>query len=560
MNLSKNIIPKLKLTFYVAVIGVLVTACANEVAPSGGKKDTEPPKLLFSDPPNKSVNFNSKRIKIRFNEYLENSSFSRTLISPPTQTNPKIKVNLKTVSVSLPEFLEKNTTYIINFADDIRDINESNPLINYVYVFATGEKIDTHTIFGKVFDAFTGEPQEDVLVMLYKQDSLDNIKKSKPKYFAITDKSGAYSIQYLKPGIYAQAALKDQNLNFIYDQNTEKIGFVTENINLNDTSTHEQNILLFTPASTEVKIIDAEEILPGKIQIIFSTPVKSVKIDAEVVSQKSVSFFNERNDTLTIWHSFIDKKTDTLQTVVNDTQFTTLKIKLLSALNDTTNRSYNNLLNIDFQYFKNKKSEKSDNSFYVSGFYESLKIYFSRPVISINDSAEPVLLINDTSGQVITPKIIIDEKTKLFATLEFYKEENSSYTLNLPKGKFRDILGYTNDSISLKFQTNGKENYATLRLKMIARDTKYRIVEILASSDKKVKERIFATGSISKTYIIKNLPEGNYTIRVIEDENQNGEWDTGNFNTKTQPEKVRHFKDLPQLKGGWEAEFELKLD
>lgn len=560
MSFSKKIVHWLKLTFFVAIIGVLVAACANEIAPSGGKKDSEPPKLISSDPVNKTVSFRNKRIKIRFNEYLENSAFSRTLISPPTQTNPKIKVNLKTVTVSLPEFLEANTTYIINFADDIRDINESNPLRNFVYVFATGEKIDTQVVSGKVLDAFTGEPQEDVLVMLYKQDSLDNLKTSKPKYFAITDKSGSYSIKYVKPGIYAQAALKDQNLNFIYDQNSEKIGFVNGNIDLKDSASQNQNLMLFVQPPSEIKVLEAEEILPGKIQIIFSAPVQTIKIEAEVVSQKSISYFNETKDTLTIWHPYVDKKTDTLKINVNDTLLDSPKIKLLPILIDTSSKKNKNALSIGFQEVKNSKSEKIENSFYVSGVYEPLKIFFSRPIIGLSDSTEPILIINDTTGQKIFPKVSIDEKTKLFAAIEFPKEENSFYTLILPKAKFRDILNFSNDSLALKFQTNSKDNYGSLKLKVSASEEKYRIIEVLLSPENKVKEKIFVPGAISKTFIFKNLAEGNYSIRVIEDENKNGEWDTGNFTTKTQPEQVRYFKDLPQLKGGWEAEFELKLD
>ncbi|MCO5281822.1 MAG: hypothetical protein M9931_12335 [Chitinophagales bacterium] len=37
---------------------------------------------------------------------LKNSAFTRTLISPPTAKAPKIRVNLKTIHITLPEDLD----------------------------------------------------------------------------------------------------------------------------------------------------------------------------------------------------------------------------------------------------------------------------------------------------------------------------------------------------------------------------------------------------------------------------------------------------------------------
>ena len=62
------------------------------------------------------------------------------------------------------------------------------------------------------------------------KDLVEQAKAKGLKYFAITDNSGKYAIKNIKPNYYAIAALKDLNLNFIYDQVSEKIGFKNENI------------------------------------------------------------------------------------------------------------------------------------------------------------------------------------------------------------------------------------------------------------------------------------------------------------------------------------------
>ena len=41
----------------------------------------------------------------------------------------------------------------------------------------------------------------------------------------------------------------------------------------------------------------------------------------------------------------------------------------------------------------------------------------------------------------------------------------------------------------------------------------------------------------------ESLIPGNYLVRIILDENNNGIWDTGNFLEKKQPETILFFKD-----------------
>jgi len=551
---------KAKLWFYAIVVIAFVSACANQVAPSGGPKDTEAPKLVSSFPPSESTNFRNKTIKIKFNEYLENSAFTRTLISPPTAKAPKIRVNLKTIHITLPEDLDSNTTYIINFADDIKDINESNSLTNFAYVFSTGDKIDTQKVSGKVVDAFSGEPIEGALVLLQPADSLNRIKHAKPKYFAITDNSGKYAIKNIKPNYYAIAALKDLNLNFIYDQVSEKIGFKNENINLLDSAELMETLEMFEQIDTKIKVEEAEEIEPGKIQVVFSAPVEKVEIDGKLAEKNTVAFFNEKKDTLTLWHEKMEEKESILYFSLNDTLKDTARIKLQPILIDTVKRNNKNSLIIDFQEVKKQTGKHITKSFHVLSMFEPLKIFFSRPVEGINDSVEAIILTNDTTEENTIPKISIDKKTKLFAEVDFKKEESSFYTLTIPPRKFLDILGFVNDSVQLKFQTNNIENYATLKLKIFNASANYKIVEVISAKDKKLMERFFILGNEKKMVTLKGLAEGSYEIRVIDDVNKNGVWDTGNFDLRTQPEKVTIFNNLPQLKGGWEGEFDLPLE
>jgi len=53
------------------------------------------------------------------------------------------------------------------------------------------------------------------------------------------------------------------------------------------------------------------------------------------------------------------------------------------------------------------------------------------------------------------------------------------------------------------------------------------------------------------------MQPGKYTIELIEDRNENGTWDTGNFDLRYQPERKMIF--VPEnLRAGWDVELKME--
>jgi hypothetical protein len=52
------------------------------------------------------------------------------------------------------------------------------------------------------------------------------------------------------------------------------------------------------------------------------------------------------------------------------------------------------------------------------------------------------------------------------------------------------------------------------------------------------------------------LPPGDYDLKVLDDTNNNGIWDTGKYNNsiKQQPEIVKKLTDILNIKSNWENE------
>ncbi|MCH5715748.1 Ig-like domain-containing protein [Niabella hibiscisoli] len=101
------------------------TGCASVVPPSGGPRDSLPPVIVAVNPQNKTLNFDKKEIKIEFDEYVElNDIHSNLIVSPFPKITPDVTRKLRTVTVKIKDTLQPNTTYVYNFANAIKDLNE----------------------------------------------------------------------------------------------------------------------------------------------------------------------------------------------------------------------------------------------------------------------------------------------------------------------------------------------------------------------------------------------------------------------------------------------------
>jgi hypothetical protein len=160
------------LSHFVIVITIAVTfalgSCGNIIPPSGGARDTIPPILVTALPAQQTTNFTAQKILLTFNEYVQLANVQQKLIIAPNPINtPQIDSKLKTVTIRLKDSLLANTTYSINFGDAIQDINESNAIKNFTYLFSTGEYVDSNTIAGKVFIAETGLVDTTLIVVAH---------------------------------------------------------------------------------------------------------------------------------------------------------------------------------------------------------------------------------------------------------------------------------------------------------------------------------------------------------------------------------------------------------
>jgi len=224
---------------YFILIVVAISSCGQQVAPTGGPRDSIPPKLVAALPEYGAKNFKGNKITLVFDEYitLENP-YEKLTYSPVPKSNPNAEGKLKTITIKLKDTLEENTTYRIDFGEAIKDINENNILKDFSYSFSTGPYLDSAFFTGKVIIAATGKVDSTLIAVLHRNLDDSAVAKEKPRYYTRLKGDGSFIFSNLRPGLYNLFAIKDADGGKKYDQSSEQIAFLNSPINIGkDTST-----------------------------------------------------------------------------------------------------------------------------------------------------------------------------------------------------------------------------------------------------------------------------------------------------------------------------------
>ena len=517
------------ITFIVTVI--LFQSCAQISAPTGGPEDITPPQLDSAGtfPANYSTLFSGDKIILSFDEYfvLKNPT-ANVFFSPSLEEDPEFLTAGKTLTILLKNKLKENTTYTINFGDAISDFNMGNQIPDFKYVFSTGDFLDSMATSGTVLDAYTGEPKEDIFVMLYEDLSDSVVTNSKPVYYAKTNKEGLFNINYIKAGTYKMAALEDKNRNFKYDLPNELIGSIESPLNLKDTNfLNDIAISVFERDHEKQRINSKLYTFPGKLSLEFQRSADTVLVmdkDGKPLTYHSLEYSKNR-DSLIVWKPQIEN-------IKNE-----LKIRL-----DTTNKVYN-----IYSYVK----PRTDTALTVVSITKSIEklspviITFDRPLAHLN--TDLIGMFQDSTLVRLDGHKIEGRKLFLF----FKKEEGLNYKYNFLPNAFEDIFGYKNsDTLTNFISIRKSDSYGIFSLKLVAKDASSYLIQLMnEKGDLLSEQKTNGSGTVS----FEKLEPGKYKVKAIQDKNKNGKWDTGDYYKKLKPEQV-YFLNVPiEIRSNWEV-------
>lgn len=603
-----------KIAFYILFIHALILAivsCANIGSPDGGRYDEEPPVVMGASPADKAVNVSTPKISILFNEFVKLSNANeKVVISPPQLEAANVRADGKRIRVTLYDSLQANTTYTVDFSDAIEDNNESNPMGFYTYSFSTGAVIDTMEVSGNVLAAENLEPVKGMLVGLHKADSTyhDSLFRTKSLIrVSRTNGSGHFSIKGIAPGKYRIFALQDGDGDYRFSQKSEDIAFDTTIIvpyskpDLRmDTCwrdsiyydsirvvpyTHyfPDDIVLraFKEGKQDLHLLKTERQVPDYFTLYFTAPVDTLPVIRGLNFDESCLYLeaSEKNDTLTYWitDTTFTHRTDTLEMEMQslDTDSTGVIVWRTDTFTIVSRKPWAKIKEekqkeID-EWNKNreKMAKKSKTPLpheanpHEQDFLEvklspsgvldpnkNVDIKCNEAIASVDTSLIHLYLQRD-SNLFEEPFILLPTPNNARSyTLYAEWEPDMKYTIILDSMAITGVLGHGNRKSKTDLRVRRLDEFGTLILNLVNADTTM-IVQLLNSSDKVVnQERASADGTVLLYYL---KPE-TYYMRCFADTNGNGIWDTGEFETNTQPEVVSYFPKPMNVRAGWDVE------
>jgi hypothetical protein len=550
---------------YFYVFFMFLAACAKQGAPTGGVKDTRPPGIDSTrSSRNFATNFTGKTLQVTFDEWVTLSDVAtQVLVSPPLATKPTPQVTLrgKTVTVEFPEdeILQPNTTYTINFGNAVKDLHEGNPAANLRYVFSTGAYIDSLKVQGVVKNAFTNEGVENITVVLYEKNTDSVLRQQKPFYFAKTNKGGEYLIENVRQGTFKMAAIEDVSNNLKWEEGSERIAFPDSLLRVADSLTRAPVLRLFQGKGLPRRA-DADARRYGLVRLRYNTFPDSLVIGHS--GPEGLRILQERSlDTMLVWYDLptataweLYAGRDTVKVKALEKSAFTEKYKLIFADDAppataggkfTRNR-------ITETEAETEKPAKVPPKVIQQSPARRTSLDFSSPIATV-DTAKWLLEVDSVARRAfsVTP----DSATNRRLHLQYNWPPGGTATLTLLPGAVTDFYGVANaDTLRRTIAIFNAKQLGGLNLTLDSLQINMPYVLRLMEGESAVEEeRRFVANATSMRFPFANLRTLTYSVQLIEDRNNNGQWDTGHYYKHLQPERV-FIRKLEALRPNWEIE------
>lgn len=583
------------------ILTVLYLGCAQQGSPSGGPRDEDPPVILESSPENYSTNFAAKKIQITFDEYIVLDNVNQELVvSPPMEEKPEIRLKGKSLLIEFEEALKDSTTYTLNFGSAIKDLHEGNKLLNFEYVFSTGDVLDSLSIRGTLkYAENLLVPEEAITIMLY-DDLRDSVPLTEiPLYVGRSDDSGVFSVNNLKADTFKVFALKDGNYNLKYDLPTEEIAFLDSTLIMNTSyirSIMELDTLFVIPDSSQLTAVDTSLVQPDSLKLVpdysavyvelslfvedvenqyimednredprkilfaFSRPLTdsfSYRFlrEAEEPPIDYLEIFSPDRDSLTLW---LRDSADYLK----DTLIVEMDYTIKDSLQRYVSTTDTLLMTYRKRAPKKGSSEPEEEKLNITtirakgelDLNTDLKLDFSFPLLGIQDTLIHLWQIPD-SVEIPVPFIVRPDSINPYrAWIETGWEEVSSYHLQILPGAFSSLYELKHDTLDLSFRTRDSEYYGSIQLTLDSLSSP--VIIQLTNRDNVIRQRrVYESGMQTFNF----LSPREYAIKIIHDKNDNGKWDTGNYLKKIQPEEVEIPPGKVTVRSNWDHEVKMIL-
>lgn len=524
--------------FFIRFLPFLLYSCAIQVPPQGGSVDRTPPVLVTVTPPDQSTGFSATEIAFEFDENIQLKDLNnQLLISPPLKRQPVTKVRKNRLYLQLEDTLKANTTYCFNFGGAVADLNEGNAITDFTYVVSTGAVIDTLKLIGTVVKAEDLNPESGAVVALY--DNFDDSipYKEIPRYYGRTGKDGSFVIRNIAPGNYRIFGLQEKNGNYLFDDPSERIAFDTavmtfpgqQDVRLSTFQRMQQPVFMKTIAS-----------IPGRIQAVFTAPSLADSIHwitgKEYLGLRS-PLYGVRMDTIDFWYTRLEA--DTAAFAVFRGQKTDTVLLTLKKKSSSKNAALPITLSCGGSGYQAPN--------------RPLSVLLPAPVTGVNSSL--IRIVSDSAEQPFSIGSLGQDSLQF--DLDVAWKEGGRYTVSFLPGAFTSIWGSTNDTLVQQFSIKERSDYGTLKVNLTGIPLGVqRILSVVDEKNNTVVETVVTADTVC---FFEYLSPTRFRLKLIDDSNKNGKWDTGDDLLHRPPEQVHYYADPVPVRANWDVEIKWQV-
>lgn len=182
---------------------------------------------------------------------------------------------------------------------------------------------------------------------------------------------------------------------------------------------------------------------------------------------------------------------------------------------------------------------------------QPLKILLGHPLSSLDTNRINLSYLED-SVEINVPTIFVKDSSEILVKADW--QPDKLHTLSLKIGWAKDTANTELKPGKFRFHTKSLSDYATLNINVDSAYTGLHYLVVLLKEAKVVWQHPASSSKLN----IKLLPPGEYTLRLVIDENENGQWDTGDLFEHQHAEEVIPYKGKIMLKAGWVNDVDFK--
>lgn len=165
--------------------------------------------------------------------------------------------------------------------------------------------------------------------------------------------------------------------------------------------------------------------------------------------------------------------------------------------------------------------------------------------------------ITDTNYKPVAGAAFLLDTSRKIIRLNMKWPEQAIYRVIIKADALADSSGnMLAKSDTIKFVTKTAADYGRVVLRFSNIElAKHPVLQFVQGGEIKLSDPV-----LTKEWSNKFFPPGEYEIRILYDDNKNGQWDAGNYSKKLFPEIVKQLEQRLSVKADWDNELDITLN